>query len=121
MKLAFASDDGVCARVAVSGRVTQGDFGPYQEPLSQLLGPNAYARRILLDLSNAEYIDSSGVGWLLTCHKRMKEAGGNLTLLSPQPVVSNVLRVLRLDQVFEIAASERSAVSTPAPAKGGQP
>jgi anti-sigma B factor antagonist len=121
MELVFASDDGQCARVAVSGRISQGDFGPYQEPLAQLLGPNAYARRIVLDLSNAEYLESSGVGWLLTCHKRMKEAGGNLTLLSPQPVVSNVLRVLRLGQVFEILDSLRSEVSPPAAAPGGKP
>jgi anti-sigma B factor antagonist len=120
MKLAFASDDGQSARVAVSGRITQGECGPYQEPLSQLLGPNAYARRVVLDLSDAAYIDSSGIGWLLTCHKRMKEAGGNLTLLSPQPVVANVLRVLRLDQVFEITDPQCSAMSTPAAVQGGK-
>jgi anti-anti-sigma factor len=102
MKLSLASDDGQLVRVAVSGRVTQEAFGPVHEPLLQLLGPGAYARQVLLDFSDVGYMDSSGVGWLLSCHKRMKEAGGKLVLASPQPIVGNLLRMLRLDKVLEI-------------------
>jgi anti-sigma B factor antagonist len=115
MKLSIANDDGRCALVAVSGRVTQGDLGPIHEPLAELLGPGAYQRQVRLDLSDTSYMDSSGVGWLLTCHKRMKAAGGKLTLCSPHPTVENVLRVLRLEKVLDI---ERAG-ATHSEAKGG--
>ena len=102
MKLSVATDDGQQVRVAVSGEVTQREFSPLREPLAELLGPAAYARNVGLDLSDASYIDSGGVGWLLTCHKRMRQAGGKLTLHAPHPIVSNVLKVLKLEKVFEI-------------------
>ena len=102
MKLSIAQDDGQSVRVAVQGHVTQKELAPPTEPLVDLLGPGAYARQVRLDLSNTEYLDSSGVGWLLTCHKRMRQAGGHLTLHAPHPIVANVLRVLKLERVFTI-------------------
>jgi anti-anti-sigma factor len=102
MKLSIAQDDGQSVRVAVQGPVTQRELSPLQEPLVELLGPGAYGREVRLDLSGTDYMDSSGVGWLLACHKRMKQAGGKLTLHAPHPVVANVLSVLKLDKVLAI-------------------
>lgn len=115
MKLSIAQDDGQCVRVAVLGHITQKELAPLTEPLLDLLGPNGYARQVRLDLSNTEYLDSSGVGWLLTCHKRMRQAGGHLTLQAPHPIVANVLRVLKLEKVLTIDPPLVGA----APAAGG--
>ena len=76
MKLSLDPSGGDPIRVVVSGKITQHDFGPIQEPLEALAGSGVYARHVLLDMSDATYMDSSGVGWLLTCHKRMRAAGG---------------------------------------------
>jgi len=105
MKLSLATDDGQRMCVAVTGEVTQRDINPLREPLAELLGPSGYGRQVRLDLSDASYIDSGGVGWLLTCHKRMRQAGGKLTLYSPHPIVANVLKVLKLEKVFEIESA----------------
>ncbi len=102
MKLSIAQDDGQQVRVVVDGQVTQREVDPLRDPLGELLGPSAYSRSVRLDLSGTNYLDSSGVGWLLTCHKRMRQAGGKLTLHAPHPVVANVLKVLKLERVFEI-------------------
>lgn len=115
MKLSVASDDGQRVCVAITGQVTQRDLGPLDEPLVELLGHGAYARQVRLDLSDTNFMDSSGVGWLLACHKRMRQAGGKLTLHAPHPVVANVLRVLKLEKVLEI---EQPGAITP-PAAGG--
>jgi len=111
MKLSIVQDDGQSVRVAVNGPITQREVSPLHEPLQELLGPGAYGRTVRLDLSGANVLDSSGVGWLLTCHKRMREAGGRLTLAAPHPIVSNVLRVLKLDKVFEIEPSAAKATA----------
>lgn len=102
MKLSIAKDDGQNVHVTVSGQVTQREIDPIAEPLQELLGPTAYTRHVRLDLSETNYLDSSGIGWLLKCHKRMREKGGKLTLHAPHPIVSNVLRVLNLDKVLHI-------------------
>ena len=104
MKLSLGKADGDSIQVLVSGKVTQHDFGPIQEPLEALVGPGVYARRISLDMADASYMDSSGVGWLLTCHKRVREAGGKLKLCNVQPIIANMLRLLRLSQMFGIDA-----------------
>ena len=102
MKLAIVKDDGQSVRVTVAGKVTQYNLSPVQEPLAELLGPAVYGRYVTLDLSETMYLDSSGVGWLLMCHKRMREAGGKLTLQNPPSIVANLLRLLKLAQLFEI-------------------
>ncbi|HZN33740.1 MAG TPA: STAS domain-containing protein [Pirellulaceae bacterium] len=115
MKLSIAQDDGNQVCVAISGQVTQREVSPIEEPLALLLGPTAYSRLVRLDLSNASFMDSSGVGWLLTCQKRMRQAGGKLTLFSPHPIVANVLKVLKLERVFDI----EQAAAARGPAGGG--
>jgi anti-anti-sigma factor len=102
MKLSIAQDDGQQVRVVVDGQVTQREIDPLHEPLGELLGPAGYSRLVRLDLSGTNYLDSSGVGWLLTCHKRMRQAGGKLTLHAPHPIVANVLKILKLERVFDI-------------------
>ena len=115
MKLSIAQDDGQCVRIAVQGRVTQRELAPLAEPLQDLLGPKGYSRQVRLDLSDTNYLDSSGVGWLLICHKRIRQAGGSLTLQAPHPIVANVLRVLNLEKVFDI----EPPIGSSRPATGG--
>lgn len=115
MKLSIApsqgTSEGNCVRVALAGKVTQRDINPFADPLIELLGPGGYGKLIRLDLSEADYLDSSGVGWLLTCHKRIKQAGGRLLIEKPHPMVANVFKVLKLEKVLELAdASATSAV-----------
>jgi anti-anti-sigma factor len=100
------SSDDNAVRVALAGHVTQRDLDPLQDPLIELLGPGGYGRIVRLDLSEASYLDSSGVGWLLSCHKRMKQAGGRLMLERPHPMVANVLKVLKLERVFNLAEAQ---------------
>ena len=102
MKLSIAHDDETAVCVELTGKVTQRDLTNHRDPLFDLLGPDGYRRQVRLDLSEASYLDSSGVSWLLACHKRIKEAGGNLSLLHPHPAVAIVLRVLKLERVFEV-------------------
>lgn len=97
------------ADVQLAGPITQMQLSPLQEPLVALLGPNAYRHAILLDLKNSDHIDSSGVNWLLTLHRRAREQGGRLVLHSLPPLVDNVLKVLRMTLVFEIAPSREAA------------
>ena len=112
MKMTVAADDGEVVRVALSGAVTQRELPPMSEPLQELLGSGAYAKRVMLDLCEVSYLDSSGVGWLLACHKRMRQAGGKLVLHSYSPIVSNVLRVLKLERVLDLAENALAAEKT---------
>ena len=112
MKMTLAATEGDLVRVALSGPMTQRELSPMAEPLQDLLGPSAYGKRVMLDLGDVPYLDSSGVGWLLACHKRMRQAGGKLVLHSYSPIVSNVLRVLKLERVLALAENSETAEKT---------
>jgi anti-sigma B factor antagonist len=112
MELAIAEAGDEVVRVSVAGRITQRELSPLHDPLGDLLGPTAYHRTVVMDLSRAEYVDSSGIGWLLSCHKRFRGGGGQLVLHSLPPVVSNVVRVLKLDTVFQVAGNQQQALLT---------
>jgi anti-anti-sigma factor len=60
-----------------------------------------YGRNVILDLTNVETIDAAGVGALIS----LQAAGIYLQLLDPNKALREVLRVTRLDRVFEIRNS----------------
>lgn len=112
MKIKLAAEEGNLVKVHVSGPVTQRELSPVDEPLGDLLGTGGYSKQVLLDLADVSFLDSSGVGWLLTCHKRMKQSGGSLIIHSFSPIVSNVLRVLKLERVLQLAENVKAAEQT---------
>ncbi len=67
----------------------------------QVLADNP--KRVVVDLSALDVIDSSGVGALVSLFKRTKGSGGSFQLrgLRGQPL--SIFKVLRLDRVFDIA------------------
>ncbi len=109
MKLTVQSENGDPVLLRVEGRVSQRDVEA-DDPFVESLGENAYSRRLVLDLSEVASLDSSGVNWLLVSQKRMHAQGGKLVLHSLSPIVNNVLKVLNLHAVFQIAESEAAAI-----------
>jgi len=103
MRVKFVGDDGTFVRCQTEGSISQDRFDPAREPLSQALGEDVYSKKVLLGLENSTFVDSSGVNWLLRCHKRFREDGGKLVLHSATPLVLQTLRVLKLDRVFYLA------------------
>ncbi len=57
---------------------------------------------VTVDFDTVEFIDSSGVGALVSVHKRVAPKGSALKLLSPGPAVTSVIELLRLHRVFEL-------------------
>lgn len=107
MNFSFSESDGV-RHVVMTGRITYSTLDLQQDPLVQY-DSNIYSRRVYFDLSGIDYIDSSGVSWLLSCNRRFREAGGKLVLHSLHPLVSQVLRMLKLEKVLHLAESARHA------------
>ena len=58
--------------------------------------------RIAIDFEGVEFMDSSGLGVLISGLKRCREAGGTLALVAPAEPVRKVLGITGLDQVFSI-------------------
>ena len=57
---------------------------------------------VSIDLSNTRFIDSSGLGVLLSLNKSFRAQGGVLKLLNPSAAVLQLVELTRLHRVFEI-------------------
>ena len=69
-------------------------------------------KNVLVDLSDVRFIDSSGLGALVSGFKNAISNQGNLKLSSLQPQVKSMFELTRLHRVFEIFPSSDDAVET---------
>jgi anti-sigma B factor antagonist len=97
------------AIVDVGGEVDLHCSAAFQQELLETLdeGP----KRVVVNLADVGYMDSSGVASLVKLLSRSRSAGVELCLLSPTPKVLSVLQITRLDSVFEICDSEEEATA----------
>jgi anti-sigma B factor antagonist len=65
--------------------------------------------RLILDLSQLEFIDSSGTAVLVNTQRRARLLGCTLALVAPQPAVARVLQISGLDRHFLIFENFESA------------
>jgi anti-sigma B factor antagonist len=100
----------------LSGRISVGEalaFGPGSGTvLSDVIRDLASKghRKILLNLKDVKYIDSSGMGDVMRSFTALQRLGGELKLLSPAPPVLQVLQVTHLHKVLKIEDDEISAI-----------
>jgi anti-sigma B factor antagonist len=66
--------------------------------------------KLVLNLRDVTYIDSAGLGFLVSKYVSVHRRGGNMTLVAVSPRVEHVLAITRLSQVFEVFDSEEEAV-----------
>ena len=66
--------------------------------------------KLVLNLREVSYIDSAGLGFLVSKYVSVHRRGGHMTLVGVSPRVAHVLAITRLSQVFEVFASEEEAV-----------
>jgi len=95
----------------ISGRIVLGDeIHDLREAVRDLLKQDK--KKIILNLANVDYIDSSGVGELVGCFTTLRNAGGELKLLNLTQKVHDVLQVTKLYTVFDIRDDEFTAVKS---------
>jgi anti-sigma B factor antagonist len=73
---------------------------------------NMGMKSILVDMSKVPYVDSTGIGFLVSSHTGVTHEGGALKLLSPNPRVREVLKITKLEKVFEIFTQEDEALAS---------
>ena len=69
-------------------------------------------RRLLIDFSRTGYIDSSGLGALVSISKRIREAGGELRLSGLNEDLRSLFELTKLDTLFSIADTSQQALGS---------
>jgi anti-sigma B factor antagonist len=95
--------------VDVAGRITLGEgASALRENIRELVAKGN--KKILLNLSDVSYIDSSGIGELVSAYTTVTNQGGTLKLLGLTKRVKDLLQITKLYTVFEVFESEPIAV-----------
>jgi anti-sigma B factor antagonist len=93
----------------INGRIVLGDeIGDLRDAVRNLIAEGK--KKIILNLSGVDYIDSSGVGELVGSFTTVRNSGGELKLLNLSQKVHDVLYVTKLYTVFDIKDDEFTAV-----------
>jgi anti-sigma B factor antagonist len=69
-------------------------------------------RRLLIDFSRTGYIDSSGLGALVSISKKIREAGGELRLSGLNEDLRSLFELTKLDTLFAIAETPKQALAS---------
>lgn len=110
MKFKTRLVDGVTI-LDLNGRITLGEGSvTLRDAVRDVLSKGS--NHILLNLANVDYIDSSGIGELVSAFTTVKNSGGELKLLQLTKKVHDLLQITKLYTVFDIKDDEASAISS---------
>ena len=95
----------------LDGRMTRHDgYGILKPHVGDLIRNGRHA--LLLNLQNVPYLDSSGVGELVSVFISVRNHGGVLKMLGPSERVAQLLAVAKLDTVFDVFDDEATALDS---------
>ena len=104
-------DAGDVSILDLSGKITIGEGSvQLRDAVRKLL--DAGKKKILLNLGDVSYVDSSGIGELVSSYTTTNNNGGQLKLLNLTKKIQDLLMITKLLTVFETYDSEEAAVSS---------
>jgi len=97
--------------VDAAGRITLGEgSSAFRDTIKELV--NKGQKKILVNLGDVTYIDSSGIGELVSGYTTVSNAGGQLKLLNLTKRVHDLLQITKLYTVFEVFDDEAKALAS---------
>lgn len=110
MKATIRQVDSVTV-VDLSGRITLGEGCTHlRQLIREELGKSN--RHLLLNLADVTYIDSSGIGELVSAFTAVSNQGGQLKLLNLTKKVHDLLQITKLYTVFDVHDDEAKAITS---------
>ena len=110
MKVSARQVDGVTV-MDLSGRITLGEGSiVLRDAVRDLLSKGN--KKILANLADVNYIDSSGIGELVSAFTTVKNQGGELKLLNLTKKVHDLLQITKLYTVFDVKDNEAAAIKS---------
>lgn len=96
--------------VEIEGTLIVGNRQEFKQKVLDELDKGA--RKLLVDFSRTTYIDSSGLGVLVSLAKRVRELGGDLRLADLNDDLQTLFELTKLDTLFTIAPTRQRALES---------
>ena len=107
----YQRNEGNISILELEGRITIGEGDVMlREALFNLV--DVGQSKILLNMARVSYMDSSGVGELLSCYSRVTEKGGQIKLLNISTKIKDILQIAQILVIFEYFNDEATALAS---------
>ncbi|MEK6813418.1 MAG: STAS domain-containing protein [Nitrospirota bacterium] len=100
--------DGEVVVIEMGGRFAFSTHRDFRKKVDELLGHGS--KKLIVDLSHVEFIDSSALGMLLMAREQARLIGGSLALVNPAGYVRKILDLAQFQRIFPILSSVDEAV-----------
>ncbi len=107
MEITVERHDGIAVATIPVDELDAGNSAEFKRDLAPLLGNET---RIVLDLSRLRFIDSSGLGAMLSCLRQLSGKGGDLKLAGMSKQVRALFELVRMHRIFDIYGTPVDAV-----------
>ncbi|SRR5258706_12535788 len=95
----------------LAGRLAVGaESQEVQTKIEGLIAQNR--KKIILDLTDLKYMDSTGLGTVVSCFTKMRQAGGQLRVAAANKTILNLFKITRLDKVLALDDTVAAAVTS---------
>ena len=109
MKLSYEDHDAITV-LKLSGDLTADQIDAFRRSCLERF--EAQIRHVVLDLEHTTFIDSAGLEALLWIIDEASSRGGQLRVVNPDPTVSKILEISRLDRRFNVHDTIESAAKS---------
>jgi anti-sigma B factor antagonist len=109
MSFAVRKDPRGVVVIGVDGQLIVGNRHDLKQKVMDAV--EAGERKILIDFSSTGYIDSSGLGALVSLSKKLRDAGGELRLAGLNEDLRTLFELTKLDSLFTIADTTDQALA----------
>lgn len=107
MEIAVESFDGVAVAAVPVDELDASNAGEFKRDIAPVLQANA---RLVLDLSRLRFVDSSGLGAMLSCLRQLSAKSGDLKLCGMSKQVRALFELVRMHRIFDIYGTREEAV-----------
>jgi len=118
-KLATADLGNGVSSVSVAGEIDLSNAPELKEALTGIIDAGAHS--VLVDLSDATFIDSTTLGVLMGAVKRVRPGGGELAIVCHDQNIRKIFEITLLDRIFNIFDSAGAGVAHLKALEGGTP
>ena len=109
MKIETSTIGGVAVARVEAESLETGNVGAFRGAITPVAEKN---HQVVLDLGQVAFMDSTGLGAMLSCLRSLKAKNGALKLASLTPEVSQLFSMVMMDRVFEIYPDANAAAAS---------
>lgn len=107
MEIAVDNIGSIAVAIVPVEELDASNSGEFKRDIAPVLEANT---RLVLDLSQLRFVDSSGLGAMVSCLRQMTAKGGDLKLCGMSKQVRGLFELVRMHRIFDIYGSREEAV-----------